>query len=209
MNGKVLNAELRDVKGKNNCRRLRGDGLIPAVVYSHGESETINIKSKDFFSLFKGRISESVIFNLNITGKEGDDAMAFVKDYQKDAVTGEIRHVDLFKVTKGEKIKTTVPIELVGTPKGLKLGGVFEQGDREVMVECLPKDLPEKIVVNIEELLVGDNIHVKDLEVAEGVEILNNPIGMIAAVSKPKVVEEETEEADVEEIETGETSTEE
>ena len=200
MNGKILTAEPRDLKGKNNNNRLRADGFIPAVMYSHGQSEAIKIKEKDFFNLFKGNISESIIFNIDIAGKNNDD-MAFIKDYQKDPVTGEIVHLDLFKVTKGEKIKTNIPVELVGTPIGIKMGGIFKHGEREIHVQCMPRHLPEKIEVDVTDLKPGDAIVVSDLKLSEDVEILSTPENVIAAVYRPRA--SSTDEAEVAEAEEG------
>lgn len=211
MNGKHLAAEPRELIGKNNNNRLRADGFIPAIVYSHGKSESIKIKNKDFFALFKGNISESIIFNIDIAGKTDDD-MAFIKDFQLDPVSGAILHLDLFKVTKGEKIKTNIPIELVGTPIGLKAGGIFIHGEREIFVQCMPRHLPEKIIVDISKMEMGDLITVSDLEISEDVEILTTLENIVAAVDLPRAEEEPeeevSEETDEEAGEEGETDTE-
>jgi large subunit ribosomal protein L25 len=190
MNTKVLKAEPRTSTGKNNCNRLRCDGFIPAVVYSHGKSEAIKIQEKDFSSLFKGHISESVIFDLQIDGEE--ELMAFVKDFQRDPVTSKILHLDLFRVTKGEKIKTHVPIELVGVPAGLKVGGVLKQVEREIFIQCIPRNLPEKITIDISALMPGESIHVGDIKHGEELEILTSSNNVVVAVEKKKA---ETEEA--------------
>ena len=190
MNGKLLNAELRTETGKNSCNRLRVEGYIPAVVYSHGKSDVIKIKEKEFSILFKGHISESVIFNLHVNGAAESDLMAFVKDFQADPVTGRVLHLDLFKVTKGEKIKTHVPVELVGSPKGIKMGGILEHGERELYVHCRPGVLPEKITVDISELGVGESVHVSDIRINEEIEILTSGNSLIAAVERPRTAEE-------------------
>jgi large subunit ribosomal protein L25 len=197
MEAKSLTVNPRKDLGKNASRRIRRDGSIPGIIYSHGESEPVTIPRKDFFKLFKGRISESVIFDLHSTDKKDDiERMAYVKDYQMDPVSGEIFHVDLFRVTKGEKIHTHVPIEFVGVPRGVKLGGILEVDAREVVVECLPMDLPEKIQIDVTNMNVGDSIHVKDVVLPEGVKILVNLDASIASVHVPKVaaVEEKVEE---------------
>ncbi len=201
MEEKVLKAQPRELKGKNNNRRLRNEGFVPAVLYSHGESESIQVSQKDLFDLFKGKISESVIFKIEIEGKENDELMAYVKDYQKDGVTGTYIHLDLYKVTKGEKIKTVVPIELVGTPKGVKLGGILKQGDRDVSVICLPRDLPAKFEVNISELDTGDSILVSGIEHDEAIEITSNPLNVIAAVTTPRGASSDEDEDEAEEAE--------
>lgn len=183
MEQNTINAELRTETGKNANNRLRTAGFIPAVIYSHGKAEAIKINSKDFYGLFKNNISESVIFKVNIPGSsEWTDQMAFVKDFQSDPVKGNVTHVDLFKVTKGEKISTTVPIELTGTPKGVKMGGIIEITDRQIYVECLPKDLPETIEVDISHLDVGDVIHASDIKLPDSVKLTSNPDNVIATV---------------------------
>jgi large subunit ribosomal protein L25 len=192
MESKSLTIEPRTQRGKNENRRLRNQGFIPAVLYSHGESEAIMVPRKDFIRLFKGRISESVIFDLHSTTKKDDiEKMAYVKDYHMDPITGDILHLDLYKVTKGEKIHTHVPIEFIGTAKGTKLGGILEIDIREVIVECMPKDLPEKIQIDVTNMVTGDSIHVKDIVLAEGVKILTNPEQALASVHVPKVTAEE------------------
>ncbi len=200
MEEKVLKAQPRDLKGKNNNRRLRNEGFVPAVVYSHGESEAIQVSQKNIFDLFKGKISESVIFKLEVEGSQDDELMAYVKAYQKDAVTEEYIHLDLYKVTKGEKIKTIVPIELIGTPKGVKLGGVFKQGEREVSVVCLPRDLPTKFEVDINNLDTGDSLLVSDIVHDDAVEILSNPLNVVAAVARPRGADSDTEEEEEEAV---------
>lgn len=198
MQGKELNAEKRDLTGKNNCRRIRNEGFIPAVLYSHGESESIKISEKEFSKLFKGHISESVIFNLQVAGKDEAELMAFVKDYDRHPVTGKVIHLDLFKVTRGEKIQTHVPIELVGTPAGLKMGGVLKQGERELLVHCMPRHLPEKIEIDISGLMVGEMIHVSGIKHSEDIEILTAGNNLVVSVDKPRA----EKEAVVEEAET-------
>lgn len=191
MSVKTLTAESRTAIGKNNNNRLRNDGFIPAVVYSHGKSEAIKIQEKDFLTLFKGHISESVIFDLKIAGEE--DLMAYVKDFQRHPVTSRILHLDLFKVTKGELIKTNVPIELVGIPVGLKMGGIQKLGEREVLIQCFPRNLPEKITIDITKMVPGDTIHVSDIVHGEEYEILTTANNVIIAVDKPRLVTEEEE----------------
>jgi len=205
MNGKQLIAEPRELTGKNNNNRLRADGYIPAVLYSHGQSEPVKVKEKDFAKLFKGGISESVIFNIDIAGKSEGEDMAFIKDFQRDPVTGNILHLDFFKVTRGEKIKTNIPIELIGTPIGIKMGGIFKHGERELFVQCMPRHLPEKIEVDISGLKPGELIHVSQIKISDDVEILSNPENIVAAVDRPRATADEPETASESTEETTET----
>jgi len=191
MSTKSLTAVARDSKGKNNNNRLRNEGFIPAIVYSHGKSESIKVKEKELQNLFKGHILASVIFDLHIDGQQ--DIMAFVKSFQKDPVTGKILHLDLFRVTKSEKIKTHVPIELIGTPAGLKMGGILQQGERELLIQCLPNNLPEKITIDIASLLPGEAIHVSDVKHGDEIEILTTAENVIVAIEKAKAASEEAQ----------------
>ena len=197
MESKTLSVEPRTDFGKNASRRLRREGFIPGVIYSHGNTERVKVPAKDFFRLFKGKVSESVLFDIK-GGAAGDASgkMGYVKDYQLDPATGEIVHLDLFKVTKGEKLVTKVPIEFSGTARGVKMGGIFEVDIREVEVECLPADLPEVITVDISGLNAGDSLHVKDIFPGKDVTILTPPESPVASVQIPRVaVEEKPEEA--------------
>jgi large subunit ribosomal protein L25 len=194
MNDRTLNVELRTQFGKNESNRLRAKGFVPAVLYSHGNTETVNVPVKTFTSIFKGHISESVLLDLNITNKP-DDAkhQAFVKDYTVDPVTNEIIHIDFYKVTAGEKIRTVVKLEIEGTPKGVKEGGVLEIHERELEIECLPKDLPERVVIDVSGLAIGDSIHVSDIKIGESVKFLGITERPIASVVIPQVKEEVAE----------------
>jgi large subunit ribosomal protein L25 len=191
MSAKSLTAVARTATGKNNNNRLRVEGFIPAVVYSHGKAEAIQIQEKEFLTLFKGHISESVIFDLKIAGKE--DLMAYVKDFQRHPVTSKIIHLDLYRVTKGEQIKTHVPIELVGVPVGIKMGGIQKLGDREVFIQCLPGNLPEKIVIDISKMVPGDTIHVGDISHGDEYEILTTANNVVVTVEKPKAAADDAE----------------
>jgi len=205
MSARSLDVEARTERGKNESRRLRRSGYIPGVVYSHGKVENIKVKKTDFFKLFKGRISESIIFDLNfMSAGSGATQMAFIKDYQRDPVTDEIMHLDFFKVTADEKISTAVPIELVGAPKGVKMGGHLEITERVIEVECLPKDLPEKITVDISDLDIGQSIHAKGIALGENIRLKSNPDAVIAGVHVARAVEEVVAEAEAVEGEVAE-----
>jgi large subunit ribosomal protein L25 len=121
--------------------------------------------------------------------------MAYIKDYQLDPVTDKLMHLDLFRVTSTEKIRTRVPLEIIGTPKGIKQGGFLEVYAHEIEVECLPKDLPEKVVVDVTELELDKNIHAKALNLADGVVLTSNMELVIAAVHSPRVEKEASAES--------------
>ncbi|MEW6526864.1 MAG: 50S ribosomal protein L25/general stress protein Ctc [Spirochaetota bacterium] len=191
MEAHVLPVETRTQIGKNANHKLRAQGYIPAVLYSHGESQTIMVKKKNFFKIFKGHISENVLIDLEIKDSKGSPVKAFVKDYQRHPITDEILHVDFFKVTMTEAISTKVPVEISGTPIGVKQGGILEIIEREIEVECLPADLPEKITIDVTNLTIGQSIHVKDIAAPKGVTILSTPETVVVAVLAPHKAAEE------------------
>ncbi|HPQ53837.1 MAG TPA: 50S ribosomal protein L25/general stress protein Ctc [Spirochaetota bacterium] len=205
MQSHVLNADLRTEKGKNACNKIRSGGFIPAVMYSHGESEALQVSAKDFSTMFKGHISESVLIDLNIKGKSGSDGdKVFIKDYQVDPVTDKVIHLDFYKITAGEKITTKVPVELVGTPTGARKGGILEHMERDLEIECLPRNLREKIEIDVTNLEIGESIHIKDLKEYEGVEFLGDGDRIIVAVLAPTKATEKEEGEAVEGVEAAE-----
>jgi large subunit ribosomal protein L25 len=150
---------------------LRVKGFVPAVLYSHGSTETLNVPVKAFKTIFKGHISESVLLDLNITNKQEDSKLqAFVKDYDVDPVTSEIMHIDFYKVTAGEKIRTVVKIEIEGTPKGVREGGVLEVFERELEIECLPKR-SSNALLSMSQILVSMTHSCADINIGESVSL--------------------------------------
>lgn len=198
MEKKQLNVEMRTGIGKNVNHRLRRDGFIPAVLYSHGQSESIKIAQKEFFQLFRGKVSESIIFNVNIKDAKEEEIQAFVKDYQVDPVNDMVMHLDLYRISKDEKIQTRIPVELLGTAIGVKRGAVLEIYARDIEIECLPSDLPEKVSVDISELSEGDSVHAKDIKLGDAVTLMSNPEQVIAAVHVTRVLAEEAAAEEVE-----------
>jgi large subunit ribosomal protein L25 len=204
MEAHVLPVETRNQTGKNANHKIRAQGYIPAVLYSHGESQSIMVQKKNFFKIFKGHISENVLIDLEIKDASGSPVKAFVKDYQRHPITDEILHVDFFRVTMTEAISTNVPVEIVGTPIGVKQGGILEIIEREIEVECLPSDLPEKITIDVTNLAIGQSIHVKDIAAPKGVTILSTPDTVVVAVLAPHKVVEEVAQQVVEEVQPAE-----
>lgn len=190
-----LSAQARTETGKNSNNRLRAAGFIPAVMYSHGTAENIQINKKEFGSVFGKKISASVIIDLDVSGK--GKSHVFVKEFQLDPVSDEVVHLDFYKITEGEKIRTSVPLIIVGTAAGARLGGVFEVIDRVLHVECLPTELPEKIEIDVSNLQIGEGIHVKDIKGPASLKILLDPEHVVAHVTtvKEEEVKSETEEA--------------
>lgn len=189
---KHLTAELRSDYNKGANRRLRKVGRIPAIVYGHDEPIAVSISGREFHKEFH-TISESTLIQLAIDGKE---RQVLVKDYQEDIIRGDILHIDFYEVETGKTLQTRVPIVLDGSPVGVREGGVLEHGIYELDIECLPKDLPAEIHIDISELTIGDSVHIGDITPPEGVSILNNEDQTVAVCAMPRAVTEETEEGE-------------
>lgn len=197
MEANTLTVKSRKELKKTVTRRLRKEGQIPAVVYGHNEPISISVNEREFNKKFHS-VSENTIITLVEDGKQIADVL--VKDYQEDITREQITHLDFFEVEKGKKLKTRVPVVIEGSSVGVKLGGVLEQLLTEVNVECLPKNIPAKIVVNIEKLDIGDSIHLNEVEVFEGVKFLDELDQIVVHVVHTRAEEVTEEEESTEEV---------
>jgi large subunit ribosomal protein L25 len=179
-------AAKRQVVNKGAVKRLRKAGRIPAVVYGHTETgEPISI-DLDAVTFTKGirTATESTIVTIEIEG--GASVDAFVKDSQRNVLDGSITHVDFYAIKRGELLRAHVGLKFKGNPIGVRNGGVFDAFARSIEVECLPKDLPERIELDISTLDVNQSIHVRDLALGEGVRVLTPGDEVIAQVKYTK-----------------------
>jgi large subunit ribosomal protein L25 len=186
MEAKKLNVESRQGGGKSVAGRLRRDGKIPAVIYGHTSPTAIAVDAREFRNAFK-RITGNTIVELHMP--EGVHEV-LVKDYQRDNLTGQILHVDFYEFERGKALRTRVPIRLTGNPVGVKEGGILESQLRELDLECLPKDLPEEIVLDISELALDRSLHVRDLTLPPGVKVMAAEDQVVCLVAHRKAEEE-------------------
>jgi large subunit ribosomal protein L25 len=186
MEAKKLNVESRQGGGKSVAGRLRREGKIPAVIYGHTSPTSIAIDAHEFRNAFK-RITGNTIVELHMPGGVHE---VLVKDYQRDNLSGQILHVDFYEFEKGKALRTRVPIRLTGNPAGVKEGGILESQLRELDLECLPKDLPEEIVLDISELGLDRALHVRDLTLPPGVKVLLASDQVVCLVAHRKAEEE-------------------
>jgi large subunit ribosomal protein L25 len=187
----TVDAEPREDFGKHANRRLRRSGFIPAVVYGGGgSSQPLSLDPKGITRILHSEAGHNAIFMLEVKGKA--PARVMIRDWQLEPVRGSLLHVDLVRVARDTKLKLKVPIQLTGEPVGVKTqGGVLDFNLREVEVECLPDDIPEKITVDVSELVIGRSIRVSDLPLSDKVKILSDPQRVVAHVMILKIVEEE------------------
>jgi large subunit ribosomal protein L25 len=186
MEAKKLNVEARQSRGKAVAGRLRSDGKIPAIIYGHTTPVAITVDSGEFRNAFK-RITENTIVELHMPGGVHE---VLVKDYQKDNITGQILHVDFYEFEKGKLLRTRVPVRLEGNPVGVKEGGILEVLLRSLDVECLPRNLPEEIVLDINELGLDRALHVRDLTLPADVRSIQAPDQVVCLVAHRKAEEE-------------------
>jgi len=198
-----LNAELRDEVGKSSARSFRRQGQLPGVVYREGVSQAILLNKKEVAQFINSTSGEQVIVNLKFGS--GESKIALLKDYQADPIRGDLLHTDFFEVSMKEAITVTVPVVTVGEAIGVKRdGGMLQHILREIEIESLPDKIPGHIDINITGLELGASVHVSDLQLAEGVKILNDPNEVIVNViesKKAEVEEEAAEEAEATEPE--------
>jgi large subunit ribosomal protein L25 len=158
-------------------------GRIPAVIYGRKNgSIPIDLDAKDFMNSVKG-VSESTIVKVEVNGKVHE---AFVKDTQRDIKDGTILHVDFYEIEGNTLLRARVSIHIHGNPVGVREGGILEVPLHDIEVECLPKDLPERLDVDIAALKVNQSIHVRDLVLGNGVRLISNPDQVVALVKFAK-----------------------
>ena len=202
----ALAAQLRTEKGKEAARKLRSQGLIPAVVYGHHEEAIpVTLNPQHLSKALRSGAGERSLINLTIEGLQDGPLTKTVilKEKQIDPVKRTLLHVDLYTVAMDETIHVAIPVHVVGKAHGVELGGVLEQVLREIEVECLPGDIPPSIDVDVSSLDIGDSIHVENITL-EKAKILADPEQTIVTVVPPTVYEEpvvEEEIAEEEEIE--------
>ncbi len=197
----ALTAKSRDGRGKGRARRLRRDGLVPAVLYGEaGENRLLAIEAKQLDAIHRTAGRGSFLIELEVEGDTGDRSLALMREVQHHPTRGDILHVDLQHISLKKKIHLTVPVVLSGEPVGVKTsGGVLELLIREVEVECLPGDIPTELRVDVSGLDVGDSLHISDVMIP-AVTILTALDTAVATVARPTVVAEETP-AEGEEVE--------
>jgi large subunit ribosomal protein L25 len=191
----TIQAKTREGRGKNDSRRARRDGMVPVVVYGgEGESVAALAPLRDLAAILRSEAGRNTIFTLDIEGVGASEVM--FHDRQIDPIRGRLVHADFTRLVKGQKIEVTVPLHLEGEPVGVREEqGVLEQIIREIEIRCQPREIPDVINADVSNLGVHDLLHVSDLQVAEGIEILTPADTVIATVS---IVKEEPVAAPVE-----------
>jgi large subunit ribosomal protein L25 len=186
----VLEAHAREAGTKNDARRVRRDGKIPAVVYGAGkESMSISVDPRVVTRILNSETGHNTIFDLALNGEK---TKAMIVDWQYEPIKGRLLHIDLKRIALDKVLRVSVPIFLVGEAAGVKQeGGIMEQMLREVEIECLPADIPSHIDADVSELTFGKVLRVSDLPHSEKLKFLtdaNQPVAHVTSVKEEVVV---------------------
>ena len=178
----VVAAEARESRGKNEARRVRVSGRIPAVIYgAFQDPRAVSLNPKDILRIIHSKTGHNSIFDVEIQG--GEKTPVIVADEQYHPVKGTLMHIDLKRIDLTRKLRVSVPVHVTGEAKGVKQqGGVLDVVTKRIEIECIPDDIPNQFDVDVTELMIGTNIRVSDLALKSGVRVLTAPEAVIAHV---------------------------
>ena len=182
-----ITVEAREAVGKGVARTLRRQGKIPGILYGQGECVSLTVDPAAIRKVLHSDSGSNSLLNLSIA-KGGTEMKrtAMLKDYQVDPITGALLHTDLFEVAMDKPVRVRVPVAVTGgTPVGVAEGGVLQHNSRELHVECLPGRIPTQITVDPTALKINQGIHVKDVPLAPGITILDDPNMMVVSITAP------------------------
>jgi large subunit ribosomal protein L25 len=184
----VVAAESRTDTGKNENRRLRSQGKIPGILYgAHKETIPVAISPREITAILRSASGENTLFDLDLLGKK---RKVILKEFQLEPLKGSLLHADFYEVALDKILQVKVHVELHGNPVGVKVeGGILDFVTRELEVECLPRDIPEKIVLDVSGLALGKNLRVSDIEAIPKVKILTESDIVVAHVVAPRAEE--------------------
>jgi len=184
-----LTAQTRSETGRIAVNKIKSQGFVPAVIYAHNETPvSLQVSARDIDTLLSHAVGEHVLVDLEIVG--GANRLALIQEVQHHPVTQAVLHVDFHGVSANEEIESSVPVEAVGEPVGVKsFGGLLEQLVRSITIQCLPQDLPDCINVDVSAMAIGDSIHIKDIQLPTGVTAVD-PETTVFLVAEPNVAAE-------------------
>ena len=186
-----LNATPRNSSGKGPARTLRSAGQIPGVVYGHArDPQPLTLDTREFEKLLSHIAAESTVIELSLGGHT---TKTLIREIQRHPFKRQILHVDFQELVAGEKVTVNIPIVLIGVPEGVRTsGGVLDQTLRELSIHVDPSAIPDHIEVDVTGLIIGHSIHVSELKLAEGIEVMTEAEASVCVVAAPRAVVEET-----------------
>ncbi|HMC54313.1 MAG TPA: 50S ribosomal protein L25/general stress protein Ctc [Gemmatimonadaceae bacterium] len=183
-----LGAEPRADRGKGVARKLRAQGRVPGVIYGHGrEPQSLTVNAREFDRLAERVRITSTVIELALDGRT---ARTLIRELQRDPLRRSVLHIDFQELVAGEKVTVSVPLRFIGTAEGVKTGGgILEEIIHQIDVRCDPANIPDHIDVEVTALTIGHSLHVSDLKLPEGVEVMADAEQTVAIVSAPKAEE--------------------
>ena len=192
----VLEATARDTFGKNEARRTRRDGKVPGVLYGgeNRDATPISVEPRALLRILHSEAGQNTLISLKLAG--AGDTRVLVKEFQLDPITHHVLHADFYRIAMDKVLQVTIPVTVHGEPKGVKQqGGVLEFIRREIVVECLPADIPEHVDVDVSELMLHQGIRVRDIATNPKWKPVTEGEAMLVHVIMPKAEEAPTPEA--------------
>jgi large subunit ribosomal protein L25 len=197
----TLVAEQRPEKGSRPAGRLRREGKVPAVVYGLGvDTLMVTVPARDLSHILAGESGANTLISLQV---DGDDVLTLARQIQRHPTRGELMHVDFIRIRRDVAVSAEIPVHLVGEATGVRDGGLMEQLIFNLTVEAMPGNIPVSLEVDVSALAIGDQIHVRDVPLGQGVATQVEDDTVVAQVAAPRVVTE-GEEGEAVEGEEGE-----
>jgi large subunit ribosomal protein L25 len=192
MKSVALKAYPRSQVQRAEVTKLRRAGRVPATIYGRqAKPQNLEVSSKEFADLLNHSVSENLLVDLSVENDARSKRLALVQEIQHHPLDGKVLHVDFHEVAENEKVTVQVPVETTGEAAGVKTGGgTLEHILHKLKIRCLPKDLPEQIVLDVTALEIGKSIHLGEIKAPEGVEILGDKHITVVAVAAPRAEEE-------------------
>jgi large subunit ribosomal protein L25 len=201
-----LDSKKRTMTGKGSARKLRSAGRLPVILYGPETSPImLSLDYKQLQKILRGKSAENIIFDLKIDSNGANQSLrVMIKEIQKDPVTRDYLHVDFYEISMEKELEVDIPVYLVNTPIGVSEGGILEHIRRELKISCMPKNLVDKIEIDVSGLAIGQSLHIEDIDLPPGLKSIEDRDLTIATVGAPTIEEEVEEEIEEEGEEEGE-----
>ena len=191
-----LDSKKRTMTGKGSARKLRSVGKLPGILYGPDTSPImLSLDYKQLQKILRGKSAENIIFDLKADSNEKNQSKrVMIKEIQKDPVTRDYLHVDFYEISMEKELEVDIPVYLVNTPIGVSEGGILEHIRRELKISCMPKNLVDKIEIDVSGLAIGQSLHMEDIDLPPGLKSIEDGDLTIATVVAPTIEEEKIEE---------------
>ena len=197
-----LDSKKRTMTGKGSARKLRSVGRLPVILYGPETSPImLSLDYKQLQKILRGKSAENIIFDLKVDSNgKNQSRRVMIKEIQKDPVTRDFLHVDFYEISMEKELEVDIPVYLVNTPIGVSEGGILEHIRRELKISCMPKNLVDKIEIDVSGLAIGQSLHLEDIDLPPGLKSIEDGDLTIATIVAPSIEEEKVEEEVEEEV---------